>query len=126
MRSSSRPKARQETPRRSGSSRRRTNVGRSPIPVLNRGKDSVGERLGAPQGNPNVDALHNEGELGKSVGSIEEQILPGGSSFTATGLEFMDSVTVKPMEDGRAKAEVCPMIMVCLDTGAMHTQVVYN
>ena len=91
-----------------------------------RGKDSVRGRLGAPADNPNVAALRNEGELNKIDGSMEEQTLPGGKSFTATGLEFMDSVTMKPMKNGRAKAEVCPLIMVCLDTGAVHTQVVYN
>ena len=128
-RSSSKLKASQEKPRRSGSSRRRANAGCSPIPVLkekNRGKDSVRERLGAMPGNPNVAALHNEGELGKINGSMEEHTLPGGKSFTATCLEFMDSVTVKAMENRRAKAKVCPLLMVCLDTGAVHTLVVYN
>ena len=38
----------------------------------------------------------------------------------------MDSVTVKAMENKRAKTEVCPLLLVCQDTGAVYTQVAYN
>ena len=38
----------------------------------------------------------------------------------------MDSVTVKAIGSKRAKTEVFPLLMVCLDTGAAHTQVAYD
>ena len=89
----------------------------------NRGKDSIKERLGATLGNPNMAALLSKRELSNMDGSFEELILPGGKSFKTTCLDFMDSVTVKAMENNRAKAEVCPLLLVCQDTGAVHTQV---
>ena len=92
----------------------------------NRGKDSVKERLGATPGNPNMAAVHSKRELSKIDGSFEERTLPGGKSFTTTCLDFMDSVTVKAIENKRAKAEFCPLLLVCQDTGAMYTQVAYD
>ena len=38
----------------------------------------------------------------------------------------MDSVTMKAIGSKRAKTEVCPLLMVCQDTGAVYTQVAYD
>ena len=38
----------------------------------------------------------------------------------------MDGVTVKAMENKKRRAEVCPLLLVCQDTGAIHTQVAYD
>ena len=38
----------------------------------------------------------------------------------------MDSVTVKATGSKRTKTEVCPLLMVCQDTGAVYTQVAYD
>ena len=91
----------------------------------NRGKNSIKERLGATLGIPNVVVPHGEGERIKNDGTIEEQTLPGCKSFSKICLEFLDSVTVKVMEKERGRAEVCPLLLVCQDTGAIHTQVAY-
>ena len=58
----------------------------------------------------------------KTDGLLEEQTLP----FTTNCLDFMDSVTVKAMLNKRAKTEVYPLLLVCQDTEAVHTQVAHD
>ena len=56
----------------------------------------------------------------RTSGLLEERTWSGGKSFATTCLDLMDRVTVK------AKTEVYPLLTVCQDTGAVHTQVAYG
>ena len=67
-------------------------------------------------------ALRDKGERSENDDTSEKRTLPGGESFSTICLEFMDGVTVKAMENKKGRAEVCPLLLVCQDTGAIHTQ----
>ena len=94
---------------------------------LERGKPLQGE-LAKEEGAVRQETKLMKGALRylKTGGLLEEQTLPGNKPFTMTCLDFMDSVTVKAMVNKRAKTEVYPLLLVCQDTGAVHTQVAYD
>ena len=58
----------------------------------------------------------------KTGGLLEERTLPGGKPFTKTCLEFIGQLD----REGDGEQEVCPLLLVCQDTGAVHTQVAYD
>ena len=62
----------------------------------------------------------------KTGSLLDEQTLPGTKPFATTCINFMDSVTVNATGSKRTTTEVCPLLIVCQDTGAVYTQVAYD
>ena len=62
----------------------------------------------------------------KTGGLLNERTLLGTKPFATTCIDFMDSVTVRETGSKRTTTEVCPMLIVCQDMGAVYTQVAYD
>ena len=59
-------------------------------------------------------------------GLLEERTLPENEPFAPTCLDIMDGVTVSTMINKMGETEVYPLLLVCQDTGAVHTEVAYG
>ena len=62
----------------------------------------------------------------KTGGLLEERTLPEDEPFVSTCLDIMNGVTVSTIINKKGETEVYPLLLVCQDTGAVHTEVAHG
>ena len=62
----------------------------------------------------------------KTGGLLEERTLPEYEPFALTCLDIMDGVTVNTLINKKDETKVYPLLLVCQDTEAVHTEVAHG